>query len=160
MRDERKLVHINAVSVAEGMGRRAAPLVPVLLEIATDPPGGSHVDIRAINAVMAIDPGNARLMDIALEGLLDKERRNWRPLFEKALRRGGDIGARTMANALATADSSGKLLLLSLLPRNERVKCQVIEQVRDLFDDPDPRVSCAAREFVSPMNPLKSGRRD
>ncbi len=155
IRDPRKTVHFTAVGTAQAMMKRAEPLVPLLLEIAVNPPSDSHVDSWAINALVGIAPDDVRLMRIAVAGLLDPAKKDLHPVYRSALLNGRNNAARQMAEALNRADVPGKVLLLKLLGQLGGRAVKVVEQIRGLMDDLDPEVSSAAAKAISPGDPFQ-----
>jgi HEAT repeat protein len=149
IRSSAKNVHFTAVSAAEGMGARAVPLVPLLNEVAETPPEGSHVDTWAMNALTRIAPTEERHLRLALARLLDPERVGSRPLYQRALLRGGESAARLAAAALAKADAPRRLLLLGVLFHLGRSASCVYEEILPLTEDSDPRVATLARDVVN-----------
>ncbi|MHC4473321.1 MAG: HEAT repeat domain-containing protein, partial [Planctomycetota bacterium] len=160
IRDPRKTVHFAAISATEAMRERALPLVPLLLEVAESPLGQSHVGVWALNALIRIAPQDERFLRVAVAGLLDPARKDYRTIYQHAMRTGRENAARLLADELEAADAPTKLLLLSSLRELGANASAVFAKVVPLTEDPDPRVAAAAAEVVKRLTPRKPVQQD
>ena len=148
IRDPRTTVHSPAVAATGAMKERAVSLVPVLLEIVTNPPSGSHIDTAAICALDEIIPDDERVIRIAITATLDPEDRFHKVRYRNVLFTGGKNTTNLLAESLATASPRERILLLGVLGSRRAKSRAVIDRIRPFLTDPNCAVSEAARNAL------------
>jgi len=146
IRDPRPGVHMNAVLAAGILRERGKPLVSQLLELAENPPEGTHVQGRAIDALAAIVPGDERLLRICARLIVSGPRFG---SHIRVLMTGGESAARLLADVLPSATTKQKVVILSLLGQLGPDAFCALDHIRPLVDHPDAEVAKVAALALS-----------
>jgi len=151
MKSANKWVYYPAVDAAGNLGVRAAPLLPLLIELVAEPTAGTHVEINALAALTRMAPDDVRVVRVALQGLADPRRKDQANAYLGLLRSGGEHAIDLMADALVQARAETQVQLLGVLARFRLRASRVRDRVRPLVESPDARVARQAKATLEAL---------